>query len=324
MQFHLNFPIQPLNPPAKYDQKYLLMGSCFAEEMGKRLRRFKFDVLVNPHGTQFNPISITHAIETYLNQKKYEKNDLFCRDSLWHSWDHHGGFSHPDAEICLARINESQKHAFARLSEANWLILTLGSAWAYELSEGNRVVANCHKMPTDLFSKVLLKPQQVIASLDNVLHRLFLVNKSVRVIFTVSPVRYIRDGMVENNLSKSILLYCIHRLVGKFDRLHYFPAYELVMDDLRDYRFYKDDLVHPNDLAVDYVWDQFTAYSLDADSAALFQEVKEIVRAAMHRPLHPMTGAYRQLQVSQLKKIRDLEERYPFLDFSTEKVHFQT
>lgn len=320
MQFHLEFPVEPLQPSAQYDQRYLLMGSCFSEGIGGLLTRYKFNTLVNPHGILFNPVSVVQALEGYLHHRKYIRDDLFYRDGLWHSWDHHSLFSDADPDHCLERINHSGYVAAEVLRNAHWLILSFGSAHVYRLKEDGRIVGNCHKIPGQAFDKILLKPERVIALLDNFLHQLFQLNARIRVIFTVSPVRYVRDGMVESNLSKATLLYSVHHLVKKFDRLHYFPAYELVMDDLRDYRFFTQDLVHPNEQAVHYVWAQFIRYAMDPASRELVNAVQEILQAVRHRPRNPGSDAHQLFVATQLEKIRNLESHYPFLDFSREKT----
>jgi hypothetical protein len=319
MRFHLDFKIPPLSPQASYDQKCLMMGSCFSEQIGDRLKEVKFNTLVNPHGILYNPISMVDALETYLTARSYTPEDLFQDRGIWHSWDHHGRFSHSDRKETLDRITESQNEAVSWLKEADWLILTLGSAWTYRLKSQNRVVANCHQVPAETFTRGLLRPEQIIARVGNFLYRLAAYNAKVRVIFTVSPVRHSREGIVENNLSKSILLYAVHHLVNKFEGTCYFPAYELVIDDLRDYRFFEQDLVHPNRQAVDYVWDRFVSFFLTPSSQAILAEISEINRSVAHRPLHAESEEFARFKGTLLEKIRQLEDRYGFLNFSAEK-----
>lgn len=322
MNFHLEFPIKPLDPPLSYGQPILLMGSCFSERIGALLGGYKFAPLVNPNGILFNPESIVNALEGYLDDRQYEEKDLFHFDGLWHSWDHHGRLSGPDPKSCLATINAFQRSAAERLKSASWLILSFGSAHAYRLAGEERVVANCHKMPAAGFEKIRLKSARIIALLDHFLYRLFQLNPRVRVIFTVSPVRYEKDGLVENNVSKATLLTAVHHLVDKFDRLYYFPSYELVIDDLRDYRFYEHDLVHPNEAAISYVWEKFVQYAVDSDTRQLLSEVGDIVRAAAHTPLNPGSKGYRSFCHAQLDRIRLLETRFPLLNFAPEKSRF--
>lgn len=313
MQFHLSFPVDTLENGIQYGDQLLLMGSCFAEEIGRKLEANFFNTLINPHGILFNPLSITHALTTYLDGKVYTKNDLFFHDDRWHSWDHHSRFSGADPDKVLEEINRHQQQAAAQLENADWLVLTLGSAHAWHLKENNRLVANNHKVPGDNFYKRLCSAEEIITALDNVMHRLFFRNRKVNILFTVSPVRYIRDGVVENNLSKAVLLQAVHHLVNKFARLYYFPAYELVIDDLRDYRFFKEDLVHPNQQAIDYVWDKVLGHCLHPQSLPILKQLSELRKAAAHRPFHPEGVRHQQFLATQVAKVRQLMEAHPEL-----------
>jgi hypothetical protein len=321
--FRLTFPVSPLAVPVQYSDKILMVGSCFAEEIGERLQQYHFDALVNPHGILYNPISITQALHTYLDGKQYTADDLFSHGDLWHSWDHHSRFSGMQPEQVLAGINKAQESAAKRLEEADWLIITLGSAYTYTLASGNQVVGNCHKVPSASFHKKLLSPPDAISALDNLMHRLFFRNRKVKILFTISPVRYARDGVVENNLSKAVLIQTVHHLVNKFDRLYYFPAYELVIDDLRDYRFYKEDLVHPNELAVNYVWDHFTASCVSEEGRRLLPLVAEINRARQHRPFNPSSSQHQQFLQTYARKTKQLMEEHPFLRLEEELSYFE-
>jgi hypothetical protein len=321
--FRLTFPISPLTTPVQYTDKLLLMGSCFAEEIGARLQQSHFDAVINPHGILYNPVSITQALHTYLDGKQYTVDDLFKQGDLWHSWAHHSRFSGLHPEEVLAGINAAQETAAKRLEEADWLIITLGTAFAYSLQTNNQIVGNCHKVPAAAFNKNLLTPAEVVSALDNMMHRLFFRNRKVKMLFTISPVRYARDGIVENNLSKAVLIQTVHHLVNKFDRLFYFPAYELVIDDLRDYRFYKEDLVHPNETAVNYVWDHFTSHCVSEEGRKILPLVAEINRARHHRPFNPESTRHQQFLQAYAGKVKQLMQEYPFLRLEEELKYFQ-
>lgn len=323
MDFRLTFPIEPLTPALQYQDQLLLMGSCFAEEIGEKLQQHHLNALVNPHGILYNPLSITHALHSYLDGKVYGKEDLFLHDDLWHSWDHHSRFSALTPEAALAGINAAQERAVKTLETADWVIITLGSAHAYALKENNRLVGNCHKVAADAFYKRLLTLEEVITALDNVMHRLFFRNKKVNILFTISPVRYARDGVVVNNLSKAILIQAVHHMVNKFNRLYYFPAYELVIDDLRDYRFYKDDLVHPAASAVNYVWEQFAKHCIHPEGQQLVKAVADINRAMQHRPFHPQTPGHQQFLQTYAKKVRLLMQQHPNLRLDAALKYFE-
>ncbi|WP_142687769.1 GSCFA domain-containing protein [Chitinophaga polysaccharea] len=323
MQFHLSFPVTPLPAPIRYDHELLLMGSCFAEEIGGKLQEHRFNTLVNPHGILYNPLSITQALTTYLDGKVYTREDLFMHNDLWNSWDHHSRFSALTPEATLENIHRAQAAATKAIESADWLIITLGSAHAYILKENNRLVGNCHKVPAGNFYKRMLTVDEVVTALDNVMHRLFFRNRKINILFTVSPVRYIRDGVVENNLSKAILLQAVHHLVNKFNRLFYFPAYELVIDDLRDYRFYKEDMVHPNELAVNYVWEQVIKAAIGAASQELLHSIAEINRAANHRPFNPESPQHRQFLNHYAAKVQQLMTAHPQLQLDDLLQRFQ-
>ncbi|UYQ94392.1 GSCFA domain-containing protein [Chitinophaga horti] len=322
MDFHLQFPVMPLPQPIQYDQKILMAGSCFAEEVGAMLQSGRFDVMLNPNGILFNPLSIVKSVNQYLDQRTYTEADLFQHNGAWHSYDHHSRFSGTDKEAVLAQINASQAAAAKQLKEADWLIITLGSAFGYTLKEGGQLVGNCHKMPQQQFNKKLHSAEEIITAIDNMMHRLFFANRKVKIIFTVSPVRYVRDGVVENNLSKAILLQAVHHLVNKFDRLYYFPAYELVIDDLRDYRFYKEDMVHPNAQAVQYVWEKFAGACLHQQAQATLKLVEDVSRARRHRPIIEDSEQHRQFLAGYAQKVRTLMEQHPYLDLKEELQYF--
>jgi GSCFA family len=324
MEFRLTFPIQALQPPIQYRQKILLIGSCFAQEIGGLLEKYKFDVVVNPNGIVYNPISMVTALEKCLDGSDYKQEDLVESSGVWYSWEHHGSFAAIDPQECLKQINQERIRAAAQLRDAGWLIITLGSAFVYRLKPGGKVVANCHKFPAHLFDKELLQPEMLISAFDNMLNQLFYYNEKVQVIFTVSPVRYARDGMIENNHSKAILFQAVHHLVNKFDRLHYFPSYELVIDDLRDYRFFKEDLVHPNSTAVQYVWEKFIASCLDNDAKIILQKLQDILEAFQHRPLHPDSAAHRKFMQAYYERVKLLKEQNPFLKLEEELNYFKT
>lgn len=322
MQFHSEFIPKPFADRIHYGDKLLLAGSCFTENMGEKLRNHKFGVLENPHGILFNPVSIAKSITTYIENKRYTTEDLFFENELWGSWQHHTRFSDITQEGCLQKINQSQEAANAFLKAANWVVLTLGSAFVYELAS-KEVVANCHKVPTDKFRRRLLAVEEVLAVLDNLIHRLLMFNPNLRIIFTISPVRHLREGFVENNRSKAVLIQAVHHLVDKFNRLFYFPAYELVLDDLRDYRFYAEDMVHPNYQATNYVWEKFITTCIDEPTAALMKQINDIRAARLHKAFNPTSAAHKKFLQTYFDKTKALQAQYPLLDFREELDYFQ-
>lgn len=322
MNFRLEYSPKPFPAKIQHRQPLLLIGSCFTENIGSKLKQLKFTVLENPNGILFNPASIVKSLRSYVRNREYTAGDLFYQNECWNSWEHHSRFSHPDPVQCLASINKSQAEAHFFLKKAEWLLVTVGSAFVYEL-DNQDVVANCHKVPTDKFNKRLLSPQEIIALFTGVLQEVFEFNPFVNVIFTISPVRHLRDGFVENNRSKAALIQAIHQLVDNDSRLFYFPAYELVIDDLRDYRFYAEDMVHPNYPATNYVWEKFIATCIDDASQQLMKEINIINAAKNHKPFHPSSGMHRKFLQLNLNRVIQLQEQFEYIDFSEERGYFE-
>lgn len=306
-----------------YPDKILLTGSCFTEHISERLQQHKFNVLSNPNGILFNPLSVADSLEGYIEGRRYEAKNLFYLNELWNSWDHHTRFSDIDKDTALDGINASQDLASIFVREADHLIITLGSAFQYYHITGGHPVANNHRAPSQWFEKRLLTTEVIVGALRNVLDKLFTVNLSIQVIFTISPVRHIRDGVVENNRSKARLIEAVHTLCEEYERIAYFPAYELLIDILRDYRYYDIDYVHPNFLATGYVWERFVASCIAEDALPVMQAVNDIQTAYRHRPRFPQTNAHATFCEAYLNKCKELSLRYPFLDFTEEMRYFR-
>lgn len=323
MEFHLAFNPRPLPEKINHRDRLLLIGSCFTENIGAKLKQLKFSVLENPNGILFNPISIVRSVQSYIDQKVYNAADLFFQNECWNSWEHHSRFSAVDQNEALAMINASQVAAHHFLKTANWIMITAGSAFVYELQESRTVVANCHKVPTDKFNKKLLAIEEVKKAFTQMLDRLFGLNPGVKVIFTISPVRHLRDGFVENNRSKATLIHAIHQLVDNDDRLFYFPAYELVIDDLRDYRFYAEDMVHPNYAATNYVWEKFVNTCIDAPSQSLMKEINTINAARSHKAFNAASLQHKRFLQTYYQKTTELQQAYPYLDLNEEREYFR-
>lgn len=322
MEFRLALEVKKSAALINYKDKIMLCGSCFTENIGTKLDYHKFKTLQNPNGILFNPVSIARSVTSYIENKQYKQDELFYFNDIWQSWEHHSRFSNVDQLVSLEMINASQKAAHAFLKNADWLMLTLGSAFVYEL-EDKTVVANCHKVPTDKFNKRLLAVEEILSVLDNLIHRLFIFNPNLKIIFTISPVRHLRDGFVENNRSKAALIQAVHHLVDKFDKLFYFPAYELVIDDLRDYRFYAEDMVHPNYAATNYVWDKFKDAMMDEETITLLEKINDIQRARNHKPFNPCSAQHKKFLESYRQKTVQLQQQYPLLNLSEEIKFFE-
>jgi len=330
MQFQLPINIKQPGIRINYKDKILLTGSCFTEHIGNSLQELKFSVLQNPNGILFDPASVCKSLQSYIRNHKYNEADLFQLNEVWNSWNHHSRFSHITKEECLKRINESQQSAHEFLKQADWLIITLGSSFSYRLTEAaersnlqiNTGVANCHRAPAQWFNKYLLNTDETVSMLDAAYHQLKQFNPKLKIIFTISPVRHIRDGVVENNRSKARLIEAVHHMVGKFDGLYYFPAYELVIDVLRDYRFYDIDMVHPNYPATEFVMEKFRENFIDDESQQLMEEVRKIVIARKHKAFQPETNAHKIFLKTHLQIARELQQKNSFLNLAEEISYF--
>ena len=307
-----------------YHSQILCIGSCFSENIGQLLLKHKFSILLNPFGILYNPLSINQSLDTLLNEKEYSQRDLVFHNELWHSFDHHGRFSHPDQSTTLSLINDAIQEGYAFLKRTDYLILTCGTAYVFEQKSTGQVVANCHKFPTKDFNRRRLTKEEITAALFPLFKRLKKVAPQLNIILTLSPVRHIRDGLVENQRSKATLLLAIETLEQHLDFVHYFPAYELVLDDLRDYRFFEKDMIHPNDIAIQYIWESFQKTYFTSDTLDIYKQVQRVVKAGKHRSLYPYTKAHQQFLEKQFQKILDLEQQYPFLNFSAERQQFGT
>jgi hypothetical protein len=284
----------------------------------------------NPNGILFNPVSVAEAVTDYIENKVFSESDLFNYNESWHSWKHHSRFSGLTSKESLDKINTATKVAHKYLMYTDYLMITLGSSWIYTLTDKainavkGSVAANNHKAPADWFYRRLMTTEEVLRVLDNMIHRLFLFNDQLKIIFTISPVRHLREGAVENNRSKAVLIQAVHNLVDKFDKLYYFPAYELVIDDLRDYRFYAEDLAHPNYFATQYVWERFIDACMSEETKDLMEQIHSINLAYNHRPFNPVSEQHKKFLNSFYEKTKKLQGQYPYLDFSKELEFFRS
>lgn len=322
MQFHAEFSPKEFENKISLGDKIMLLGSCFTEQIGQKLSDHKFDTLQNPNGILFNPVSIEKALYSYISSKLYSEQDLFYFNERWQSWNHHSRFSRTAKDDTLKAINASTQAASLFLKHADWLIITMGSAFTYQRREietrYEAVVANCHKVPNDKFNRVLLLTSEVEEILTDLINKVKKYNQNIRIIFTISPVRHLREGFIENNRSKASLIQAVHSVTNDNDIL-YFPSYELVIDDLRDYRFYAEDMVHPNYAATNYVWEKFINTCISAESREIMKEIAQIRSAVNHKPFNPISEEHGKFKATHIRKILLLEERYPFLDFTIEK-----
>jgi hypothetical protein len=298
--------------------KLMSIGSCFSENIGKKFKEHKFSININPFGQQYNPASVAQGLERLITGAPYTEADLFYANELYNSFEHHGSFSRKDKAEALAHVNAEFQSASQAIREADVLFLTFGTAHVFELKETGRIVSNCHKLPAATFNFRLMEPDEIVSTLSASLQKLQTINNKLKLVFTVSPVRYFAFGHYENSVSKSHLFTAIYKLQQLHPGAYYFPAYEIVIDDLRDYRFYAEDMLHPNAQATQYVWERLCDTLLHKTDVGLLKEVEEIMSAARHRPRHPGSEAHRNFVKRTLEKIAVLESKHR-LDFSTEK-----
>ena len=293
-------------------QALMVIGSCFAENIGNRLKHEMFDVHINPYGIVYNPISIVQQLSYITQNKEFTANDLFEHNGLWHSWQHHGSFSGTDQNDVLFNINKQLDEAYQQLKKAEWLIITTGSAYYYCLSDG-QIVSNCHKVPAVNFKKKIASDNSIVVCFDTFLEQLQKINPKIKILFNVSPVRYVRDGLTENTISKSILHLAINEIVTKNNNCFYFPSYEIMIDELRDYRFYKADMVHPNEIAIAYIYDKFAAALFDDETKLVVKKVQQYNAFSNHKILNNSEEAIAQYQLKMGALMLSLFEKYPFL-----------
>lgn len=315
MKLQTHISIQSQDPKIDYNSRTVLLGSCFAENIGAKFEYFKFRSLMNPFGILFHP----RAIETFLwmstQQEKYVESDLFFHNDQWHCFDAHSRVSSPDQSKLLLNLNTALEITRKHLQSATHICITLGTAWVYRLKALDMIVANCHKIPTSEFSKELLSNEEIKQSLQNSISLIRSINASAEIIFTISPVRHLKDGLVQNNRSKSLLIAGVHEIVEVTKKTSYFPSYEITMDELRDYRFYERDMLHPNNVAIDYIWERFLDIWASEDSFQTMKKVDQIQKGLHHKPFRSDSKQYQTFLQNLQQKKEQLQEEFPFIEF---------
>lgn len=301
--------------PINYESKIFLLGSCFSENIGNKLAHYKFQSEQNPFGLLFHPKAIENLITNAINIKKYTEKDIFFHNERWHCYDAHSTLSSSGKNELLQNINVAIQQTNKQINESTHIIITLGTSWVYRFIETDIIVANCHKIPQKKFLKELLTIDEITESLDAIILLLKSVNKNVSVAFTISPVRHLKDGFIQNQQSKSHLISAIHQIVEPKNNTHYFPSYEIMMDELRDYRFYAEDMIHPNQTAINYIWKKFTDSWISENSKEMMKEVLTVQNGINHRPFNPNSEEHQQFSESIKRKIVAIKEQYPFIKF---------
>ncbi|WP_298237913.1 GSCFA domain-containing protein [uncultured Algibacter sp.] len=302
-----------------YNSNILLIGSCFSENIGNKLEYFKFQNLQNPFGILFHPKAIERLFENAISKKKYTKADVFFLNEQWHCFDGHSKLSKPSKDDLLNFLNEQLEITNTQIYNSSHVIVTLGTAWVYRNIDSNTIVANCHKVPQKQFDKELLSVELICQSLKNIIDLIQSKNPKVSVIFTVSPVRHLKDGFIENMQSKAHLIAAVHQLLSnsaESRNLNYFPSYEIMMDELRDYRFYNEDMIHPSELAINYIWEAFKTVWVSEEVSKIMDDVDYIQKGLQHKPFNQNSEAHIQFLEKLESRKQILASKLPHIKFS--------
>lgn len=314
--------IEPSPVKINYRSKVTFIGSCFASSIGMKMHAGRMPVLINPSGTVYNPVSVSNTMDIILNNRPFSLKDLYNHEGTYLSFYHYTDFSSADPDKVLEKINKATEEANRFLKSSDFLFITLGTARVYTFKETGGIVSNCHKIPASRFERSLLKVKEVVDVLGSKLDYLHSCFPDIKVVFTISPVRHWKDGAHDNQVSKSVLFLATEELLSHPAVLGYFPAYELLMDDLRDYRFYEADMLHPSSEAVDYIWESFTSCYFDNKTFEIWKEVEKITRACSHFIKDPSAGGTKAFALKILEQISRAETREPLLNLSSERAYF--
>lgn len=311
MNFTTKIPISRYQNPIDYSSKITSIGSCFAENIGEKFQYFKFQITTNPFGIIFNPVSIENLISRAVNKQQFTENDIFYHNNVWHCFEVHSQLSHPDRKIFLDGLNQILNDFHLQIFKSTHFQITYGTSWVYRNKLSNSIVANCHKVPQNQFEKEILSAEIIEKSIKNTVDLIQKVNPNCHFIFTISPVRHIKDGFVQNQRSKAHLISGLHNSKLETCNYNYFPSYEIMMDELRDYRFYADDLLHPSQMAIDYIWQRFSETTISTESHSIMQEVDNIQKGLAHRPFNPDSASHREFSKNLIKKMNTLASKFP-------------
>jgi len=316
MKLQTKIPLQPQSHhQIDYDSRILLIGSCFSENIGGKFEYYKFQTSINPLGILFNPFAIENLISRAINLEYYQDNELINANDSWVCLDAHSSLNTTKKSDLIVRLNTALDATHQKLKTVSHVIITLGTSWVYRFLQTDKIVANCHKIPQKQFIKELLNVDSITECLQAIVALIKAENSRVNILFTVSPVRHLKDGFVENMRSKAHLIAAVHNCVAPRERINYFPSYELMMDELRDYRFYEPDMIHPNDLGLDYIWEKFKATWILKDAEDTLKSVGEIQKKLAHKPFNKSSQSYLNFSNKLAEEITKLEKKYPNISF---------
>lgn len=321
MNFRTEINLPPSEQKIIYKNNIITFGSCFAENIAEKLILSKFNVLSNPFGVLYNPLSILNSVELLLNDKNFSEDDLILNQEEYHSFYHHSDFSHHDKNYVLEKINQTLEKTRVYLKNTSVITITLGTAWVYQYKESGKIVSNCHKIPAKNFERKRLSVNEVSVSLEKILLGFRSTIPEATVIFTISPIRHWKDGAVENLISKSTLLMGLQEVLA--DNVVYFPSYEIMLDDLRDYRFYESDMLHPSKQAIDYIWEKFKNVFFSEETLQTMKSVEKVVSAFNHRPRNPESEKHQMFLKKNIEFINQLTCNHPEIDLKKELTYFR-
>jgi hypothetical protein len=322
MELRTIFSIEPSAWKITYNDPVMFIGSCFAKSIGNRLELGRMPVMINPAGTVYNPVSVCNTIDTITSRKKYDSGNLYKYEDTWISFDHYTDFSSANFKEILNKINNKSEEALKFLSGARFLFVTFGTARVFRWIESGKIVSNCHKIPSARFTHELLSTDYITSLWNDQLDKLKSLFPDLKVVFTISPVRHWKDGAHGNQVSKSVLFLAVEKMLEHSSKPAYFPAYELVMDDLRDYRFYDDDMLHVSNLGVDYIWEAFSGCYFDKATVNLWKEVARISKAVSHRIQTDNKNQIKKFAENILSRIDLIAQKNPFVNLEKERNYF--
>ena len=323
-EFRTVVKLQESDIKISYDSTLLFIGSCFSENIGIRFKERRFSSDINPFGVLYNPESVRQGLDILMEKRLFSEEQLFDYGGLWHSFYHHSRFSGSDKKRVLDKINQNIIDGHLLLKRTEFLFITFGTAWVYQNTDDGRIVANCHKLPASRFKRFRLGVEDIVESYKELTERLKKFSPGIKIVFTVSPVRHLKDGAHGNQLSKSVLLLAVEELVNELKGdVRYFPAYELLMDDLRDYRFYADDMVHPGNAAVEYIWTNLSDVYFDKKAKAYVAEIEKIIRARNHRPFNKNSTEYGKFVENTLRRLDEIKRQFRGVDIEPDILYFK-
>ncbi|NLB25659.1 MAG: GSCFA domain-containing protein [Bacteroidales bacterium] len=323
-KFHTKVDIPLFGEKYGYQNRWMFTGSCFTEHIGSKMEGLKFPADINPFGIIYNPVSVANGLRLLIKNKIFTPDDLIFQNGLWHSFYHHSRFSSPDLKLTLKKINNRMAFSREFLKKADFLFITFGTAMVYEYRLTGMTVSNCHKIPGKEFRRFRLTPTEIVDDYQNLLTEIWQINPNLRTVFTVSPIRHRQDGAVENQRSKATLLLAVDQIIKKFEneKCHYFPSYEIVMDELRDYRFYEEDMIHLSKSAINHIWEIFRDSFINDESITISQQIEKISYALNHRPFNKYTNEHLAFLNQSMQHIKEVQEKFPYLNLEIEANYF--